>query len=109
MDPDIFDFGVAIDHLRKGKKCARRQFGDTCYIQIVYPNNTDDPYEQSDNTIPYLQMVKKITVHPQEVIENGVEEPRILEAVHAWERFPTDLSCESILGCDWYIVEEVNT
>ena len=55
---------------------SRRQFRDTCYIFVQYPD------EGSANTEPYLCMQK------------------------GDKRFPVDLSCESIFAEDWYVLED---
>jgi len=74
-----FDFSVALNLVKDGKKVSRLQFRDTCYIMAQYPD------ENSKMTEPYLYMVKKVN--------NGAFGTAL---------FPVDLSCESIFAEDWY-------
>lgn len=75
---EIFDFSEALIRAKKGGKISRTQFRDTCYIMAQVPD------ENSKMTKPYLYMVKKIK-------DSNME-----------DRFPVDLSCESIFAEDWY-------
>lgn len=77
---EIFNFSKALELAREGKKISRVQFRDTCYIQAQFPD------ENSKMTKPYLYMVKK------------VKDSNIVD------KFPVDLSCESIFAEDWYVV-----
>lgn len=76
MEPTHFDFSVALNLVKEGKKISRIQFRDTCYIMAQFPD------ENSKMTKPYLYMIK------------------------GEEKFPVDLSCESIFAEDWYEVTE---
>ena len=67
------NFSEALDEIKKGKQLKRAAFRDTCHIEAQYPD------EHSANTLPYLFMVK------------------------GGDRFPVDLSCESIFADDWEI------
>lgn len=67
-----FDFSVALNLLKDGKKVSRLQFRDTCHVEAQYPD------ENSKMTKPYLYMVK------------------------GDDKFPVDLSCESLFADDWY-------
>ncbi len=75
MSRALVNFSAALEAAKKGLKIAREQFRDTCYIMAQYPD------ENSKMTKPYLYMVK------------------------GEERFPVDLSCESIFAEDWYKIE----
>lgn len=68
------DFSHALTSAKEGKRITRTAFRDTCYIVAKYPD------EHSQNTVPYLQMVKGEQI------------------------FPVDLSCESIFAEDWTIL-----
>lgn len=81
---NTFNFETALTLAKEGKKVARLQFRDTCYIMAQYPD------ENSKMTKPYLYMVKKAKSTDTE------EAPE--------DRFPVDLSCESIFAEDWYEV-----
>ena len=35
--PTTFDFSVALDLVKQGKKISRTQFRDTCYIMAQFP------------------------------------------------------------------------
>lgn len=78
---ETFNFETALSHAKAGAKISRLQFRDTCYVVAKYPD------QHSQNTLPYLQMIKKVT--------DGT--PNV---------FPVDLSCESIFAEDWYVVTE---
>lgn len=69
-------FEEALLALKRGGKLSRRQFKDTCYIFVQYPD------AHSSNTEPYLCMQK------------------------GDKRFPVDLSCESIFAEDWYVLND---
>lgn len=75
-----FSFETALSLAKIGKKIARKQFRDTCYIQVQYPDIN------SKMTKPYLYMVKQKNNEPIE------------------DMFPVDLSCESIFAEDWYVL-----
>lgn len=75
---ETFNFSKALELMKSWKMLTRKQFRDTCFIMAKYPENWDD------NTLPYLQMVKK------------------------WDYFPVDLSCESIFAEDRYIYSITN-
>jgi hypothetical protein len=93
---DDLNFSQALDLFKQGKKLARRAFRDTCYVQLcgIFVNEEDKTITRKCdcNTAPYLQMVKKI-----KPFADG-DETYI-------EKFPVDLSCESIFAVDWYVVE----
>lgn len=78
--PTTFDFSVALNLLKDGKKVSRLQFRDTCHVEAQYPT------ELSKMTKPYLIMVKKTKVSENTAIDI----------------FPVDLSCESLFADDWY-------
>lgn len=67
-------FSEALDCVKKGDKISRLAFRDTCYIMAQIPD------ENSKMTKPYLYMVK------------------------GEDKFPVDLSCESIFANDWYLL-----
>ncbi len=69
-------FDQALLALKNGEKLSRRQFRDTCYIFVQYPDNN------SSNTEPYFCMQK------------------------GDKCFPVDLSCESIFAEDWYVLND---
>jgi len=73
-NPFTMDFSQALIEAKNGKKIARKQFRDTCYVFVQFPD------EGSANTEPYFVMQK------------------------GEKRFPVDLSCESIFADDWYVV-----
>lgn len=78
--PTTFDFSVALDLVKQGKKISRTQFRDTCYIMAQFPDTN------SKMTKPYLYMIKKFSTG-----DTG-----------GLDFFPVDLSCESIFAEDWY-------
>ena len=86
----IMNFEKALSEAKMGKKIARQQFRDTCYIVVKYPTL------DSQNTLPYLQMHKKIKEFKGD-LQTGSVEIRT-------EIFPVDLSAESIFAEDWYVV-----
>ncbi|RTL06172.1 hypothetical protein EKK58_06030 [Candidatus Dependentiae bacterium] len=88
---NLVSFETALSLAKIGKKIARQQFRDTCYIVVKYP--TPD----SQNTLPYLQMHKKVTKFKGDLQAGSVE-------THT-EIFPVDLSCESLFADDWYVKE----
>jgi len=72
---ETFDFSKALELMKHWKKLSRLQFRDSCYIRAMLLGTNHLDW----NTLPYLQMIK-------------------------WdERFPVDLSCESIFAEDRYI------
>jgi len=79
---DCCDFQAALTHLKNGLKMTREAWG--LYIRVFIQN----PDENSKMTEPYLVMEK--------VKDGNVK------------MFPLDLSCESVLANDWYIVEYNN-
>jgi hypothetical protein len=64
-------FEDALKEAKAGASIKRKAFRDTCYVRVQFPD------ERSANTLPYLYMQK------------------------GDERFPVDLSCESIFADDW--------
>lgn len=72
---NTFDFSQALLEVKEGKKISRLQFRDTCYIMAQFPG------VNSKMTKPYLYMIK------------------------GEDKFPVDLSCESIFATDWYLVD----
>lgn len=85
--PSTIPFEVALSEAKNGKKIARIQFRETCYIVAKYPTS------DSQNTLPYLQMHKVNKI----IGENSVGV--------STDIFPVDLSCESIFAEDWYVLE----
>lgn len=76
MGNETMDFGDAIRAMQKGLKVCRKGWNNTTlYLEIQNPD------ENSKMTKPYIYMGK------------------------GDEKFPCDLSCESILADDWFIVE----
>ena len=69
---EVGNFEWALTAVKRGKKVTRIAFKDTCYIIGQFPD------ANSANTKPYLVMVKGV------------------------DRFPVDLSCESIFADDWF-------
>lgn len=77
-EQETFGFDKAIVLVKEGKAVSRVQFRDTCYIKGQFPD------EHSKMTKPYLYMIK------------------------GSDKFPVDLSCESIFANDWYEVINPN-
>jgi len=75
MEDTLFDFSEALKKAKGGSKVSRKQFRDSCYIMAQIPD------EHSKMTKPYLYMVK------------------------GDDKFPVDLSCESLFAEDWYVLE----
>jgi hypothetical protein len=72
---EVMDFGGALNALREGKKVTRTGWNNSSiWLELQIPD------EHSKMTKPYIYMVK------------------------GDDKFPCDLSCESILGVDWVIV-----
>lgn len=78
MEKNTFDFSQALLEVKEGKKISRLQFRDTCYIMAQFPD------VNSKMTKPYLYMIK------------------------GDQKFPLDLSCESIFAEDWFVYSEEN-
>lgn len=81
------DFSMALLGLKDGKVVSRKGWNN--------PNisvHLQRPDENSKMTLPYLYMEKKL-------------EPANVSSPSGVARFPLDLSCESIMANDWYIVE----
>ena len=74
-EKDLFDFGRALNHLRNGAAATRAGWKNS-EISVRLQKPTD----KSKMTEPYLYMIK------------------------GEKMFPLDLSCESILAEDWYLV-----
>lgn len=75
------DFSQALIHLKAGETVSRKGWNNpniSVHLQV--------PDENSKMTKPYLYMEK-----------SNKETPTI-------ERFPLDLSCESIMAEDWFIM-----
>lgn len=72
---NTFDFSEALKLAKTGAKISRKQFRDSCYTMAQIPD------ENSKMTKPYLYMVK------------------------GDDKFPVDLSCESLFAEDWYVLE----
>lgn len=87
-------FEYALYYAKRGYKITRKQFRDTCFVLVKTPD------ENSQNTLPYLQMWKKtgkkFDINAQ--VDNDIEEDE-------YNVFPVDLSCESIFAEDWYIIQ----
>ena len=75
------DFGWALDSMKQGLNVKRKAFKDTCIVRI------QRPVPSSLNTLPYIQMIKKVN--------------------DKFEYFPCTLSCESLLADDWILAEIV--
>ena len=75
MDNTFFNFSEALNRAKTGSKISRKQFNGNCYIMAQFPD------ENSKMTKPYLYMIK------------------------GEDKFPVDLSAESIFAVDWYIAE----
>lgn len=71
------NFGEALEAMKSGLKVTRKDWnrGRNIYLQIQFPD------EHSKMTKPYIYMTK----------DN--------------DRFPCDLSCESLLAEDWEVVQ----
>lgn len=70
------DFGMALEALKNGKKVTREGWNNpSIWLELQRPDIN------SKMTLPYIYMVKG---------EN---------------KFPCDLSCESVLAEDWKIIE----
>lgn len=83
-----FSYSVALYLLKNGFKVSRKawgQKGSKIYIQIQFPD------ENSKMTFPYTYINKKVFDGNGEVIIDRI--------------FPTQLSDESILSDDWFLVE----
>jgi len=79
-----FNFSVALDELKKGSFVSREAWGENIKAHLQVPD------ENSKMSKPYIYMVK--------VIKDG-------GLTVSQDVFPLDLSCESIMADDWYIVE----
>jgi len=76
-----FNFSKALERLKKGDGISRKGFNnESISIRIQTPD------KKSKMTEPYLYMEKSV---------NGKV-----------KRFPLDLSCESVLSEDWFVVAE---
>lgn len=76
MDTTELNFGEALAALEQGKKVSRSGWNNpNIWVMLQSPD------ENSKMTKPYLYMVKND------------------------DKFPLDMSCESILGKDWKIIE----
>ncbi len=75
------DFSKALDALKRGETVSRYGW-DNSNISV----HLQVPDANSKMTKPYLYMEKK------------------LDEFGAVERFPLDLSCESIMAEDWFII-----
>ena len=73
------DFGWALGSMKQGLNVKRKAFSETCILRIQYP------VEASLNTLPYIQMIKKVD--------------------NDYQYFPCTLSCESLLADDWILAE----
>lgn len=72
---DNLNFGMALVFLREGKKLTRAGWNNAnIWLELQVPD------ANSKMTLPYIYMVKLA------------------------DKFPCDLSCESILANDWMIV-----
>lgn len=81
------NFGQALEALKEGKKVTRTGWnnpGITVELQV--------PDSNSKMTKPYLYMNKAVCVRTERNFE-----------IHE-DRFPLDLSCESVLAEDWEVV-----
>jgi hypothetical protein len=87
MNTENCSFGNALIKMtNEGVAMTRMQFGKNIYCRVQKPD------ENSLNTIPYIQMVKKISGAAT------FDEDKI-------ERFPVTLSPESMFATDWYVIE----
>lgn len=84
---ETVSFETALVAAKQGKSIARIAFRDTCFIVAKYPT------DESQNTLPYLQMWKNLKV-------------KDADGDDMYDIFPVDLSCESIFAEDWYIVKD---
>ena len=93
MNTDTFDFSEALKLLKQGKTLSRVAFLDTCRVKM----KRHEPVEYPSNIIclDYIEMHKVLKVFAD-------NEP----GSYVTTIFPLDLSCESILADDWYILEE---
>lgn len=77
MGPETFSFSKALDFIKKGGSVTRIGWNNpNIYVMAQYPD------ENSKMTKPYLYMVKK-------------------NSDGTLDKFPLDLSCESIFAEDW--------
>ena len=90
---NTMSFETALSLAKIGRKITRQQFRDTCYITAQYPGIN------SKNTLPYLQMHKRVAAKIQQPI---TDKPN--ETLYQMEVFPVNLSCESIFAEDWYVI-----
>ncbi len=80
---ETFNFSKAFELMNSGVQVTRVQFGENIYCRVQKPD------ENSMNTLPYIQMVKRT--------DDVVDGFRV-------SRFPVTLSCESMFADDWYVV-----
>lgn len=78
-------FSVALEHLKKGGAVSRTAWGLNIKAKLQVPD------ENSKMNLPYIYMEKTVPVDQNDI-----------NAGTKTLRFPLDLSCESILGEDWY-------
>lgn len=78
------NFSQAFDAAKEGKFISRSGWKNA-NIKVA----VQSPDEHSANTLPYLYMMKKV--------DNGDTGRN--------DRFPLDLSCESLFAEDWEVVE----
>lgn len=87
MGPHTFSFSTALEYLKKGGRVSRIGWNNpNILVKAQYPE------ENSKMTKPYLYMEKLSVADNGDVVVN---------------RFPLDLSCESIFAEDWVEVNEL--
>jgi len=80
------DFSEAFSEAKKGKMIFRKGWNNpNIAVGVQFPD------ENSANTKPYLYMIK---------VHQGEEETT------TFDRFPLDLSCESLFAEDWEVDNE---
>lgn len=89
MGSETFDFSIAFKFLKEGKTLSRLAWPYGPKLEIS--TKVQFPDENSANTKPYLYMTKVLKNE-----EGGIE---------STDRFPLDMSCESMFAEDWYLVD----
>lgn len=80
------NFSQALDLLKEGKKVQRKGWNNpNILVEAQFPD------ELSKNTKTYLAMIKLY--------------PGAGDETTTFDRFPLDLSCESIFAEDWEVME----
>jgi len=93
-EKQFFNFSDALELLKTGNIVSREAWNNPT-IKVLLQK----PDEHSKMTKPYLYMEKSSKNPANTGGENDNEHAPIID------RFPLDLSCESVLADDWFVVE----